>query len=130
MHDSQNDYPLAPEKLEITQNMLSKCCSDTANEYGVKIGGVNKLVPNLHNKSKHVVHYRNLQLYLSLEMKLTKVHRVLKVKQSDWLKKTLILIPRNGKMRLIILRKIFLNWPIIAFLGKQWKICVKEEILN
>ena len=61
-HDLHNDYPLAPEKLEIRQNMLSKYCFNIANEYGIKIGGVNKLVPNLSNKIKYVVHYRNLQL--------------------------------------------------------------------
>ena len=41
-----NDYPLAPEKLQISQNMLSKYCSNVASKYGIKIGGVNKLVPN------------------------------------------------------------------------------------
>ena len=87
MHDLHNDYPLDPEKLEISQNLLSKYCSNIANIYGIKIGGVGKLIPNLGNKSKYVVHYKNLALSLSLGMKLTKVHRILKLKQSDWLKK-------------------------------------------
>ena len=67
------------------------CCQIVAailaNKYCIKIGGVNKLVQNLGNKSKYVLHYRNLQLYLSLGMKLVKVHRVLKFRQSDWLRK-------------------------------------------
>ena len=50
LHDLHNDYPIAPKKLEISQDMLPKCCSDIANKYGIKIGGVNKFVPNLGNK--------------------------------------------------------------------------------
>ena len=75
----QNDYPLAPERLKITHNILPKCCSNIANKYEIKIGGVNKLVPNLGNKSKYVLHYRNLQLSLSLGMKLTKFHKNSKI---------------------------------------------------
>ena len=77
LHDLHNGYPLAPENLEISQNMLSKYCFNIASKYGIKIGGVNKLVPILGNKSKYVVHDRNLQLHLSLGMKLTKIHRIL-----------------------------------------------------
>ena len=66
--------------------MLSSHCRNIANEYGIKIGSVNKLVPNLGNKSKYVLHYKNRQLYLSLGIKLTKIHRILKFKQFDWLK--------------------------------------------
>ena len=87
LHHLHNDYPLAPEKPGISQYMLSKYCSDNADKYEIKIGGVNKLVPNLRNKEKYVIHYKNLQLYLSFGMKLNKVHRILKFKQCDWLKK-------------------------------------------
>ena len=46
-----------------------------------------KLIPNSGDKSNYVLHYRNLQLYLLLGMKLTKIYKVLKFKQSDWMKK-------------------------------------------
>ena len=46
-----------------------------------------KLIPTFGDKTNCVLHYRNLQLYLSFGMKLTKIHRVLEFKQSDWMKK-------------------------------------------
>ena len=49
-------------------------------------GNLEKLVPNLLPKLKYIIHYRNLKLYLSLGMVLTKVHRVLAFQQSCWLK--------------------------------------------
>ena len=48
LHTLHNDYQLATEKIEINHNMLSTW-SIIANEYGIKVGGVNKLVPNLSN---------------------------------------------------------------------------------
>ena len=49
LHGLHNDYSLVPEKLEISHNMLSKYCSNIADIYDIKIGGVNKLFPNLGN---------------------------------------------------------------------------------
>ena len=46
-----------------------------------------KLIPSLGDKTNYVLHYRNLQLQLSLGMKLIEIPRVLKFKQSDWIKK-------------------------------------------
>ena len=105
---------------------MSQYCSNIGDKYQIKFGGVRKLVPNLGNKSKYVVQYKNLQLYLSLEVKLTKVHRVLKFKQSDWLKNMLILIQK----KLIVLKKILLNWWLIVFMIKQCKICEKEWMFD
>ena len=82
-----NDYPLAPEKLAISYDMLSDYRKKIADKYEIKVGDVKKLIPNLGNKTNYVFHYKNLQLCLSLGMKLTKIHRMLKFKQSDLMKK-------------------------------------------
>ena len=47
LDDYHNDYPLAPEKLRVGDDMLSGYCSEIAKNYGIKVGGVNKLIPNL-----------------------------------------------------------------------------------
>ena len=80
-------YPLCPEKIEARSDMLSKYCKDIAGWYDIKVGGVKKLIPNLADKVKYVVHYTNLQYYLPLGMKLIKTHGILSFKQSNWLKK-------------------------------------------
>ena len=65
LHNLHNDYLLAPE--------------------GIKIRNVEKLIPNLNNKTNYVVHYENLKLYESLGLKITKFHRGIKFEESAWL---------------------------------------------
>ena len=60
LHELHNDYPLAPEKLAVTSDILSNYCKRVADKYDIKVGNVKKLIPNLANKTKYVLHYRNL----------------------------------------------------------------------
>ena len=86
LHSLHNDYPVAPEKLNVSNNMLSGYCKKIAEKYEISIGQVNKLIPTLKDKKEYVLHYRNLQLYLDLGLKIKKLHRVLEFNQSPWLK--------------------------------------------
>ena len=67
LHDLHSDYPLAPEQIEVNK--------------------VDKLIPNLWNKKKYVIHYENLQQYLSLGLKLTHIHRGIRFEESQFLKR-------------------------------------------
>ena len=97
LHNLHNNYSLAPERLEITYDILSNYCKKNADKYSIKVGGVKKLVPNLSKKTNYTVHYIKLQLYLSLGMKLIKIHKILKFKQSDWIKKYIEFNTDKGK---------------------------------
>ena len=74
------------DKYLFIEKGLRRVISYIAKSYA-KVGDVKKLIPSLGSKTNDVVHYRNLQLYLSLKMKLTKIHRLLKFKQSHWMSK-------------------------------------------
>ena len=77
LHDLHNDYPLCPEKVK---------CKNR----------VEKLIPNLRNKTKYVIHYKNLIQCLKLGMKLKKIHRGIKFVESEWIKPY---IDMNTKLR-------------------------------
>ena len=76
LHDFHNDFPLAPEKLTL--------------------GKVEKLTQNLRDKTAMVLHGKNLQLYLSLGMKLKLIRRGLKFKEKYFMK---CYIDKNTSLR-------------------------------
>ena len=84
LHDALNAYPLAPERMVVPKVWMSDYQHDLLG-VGVAPTEVEKLVPNLHNKDRYVLHYRNLQLYMSLGMRLTKVYHALRFDQSPWM---------------------------------------------
>ena len=86
IHDYHNDYPLAPERLTVTHDMLSPYSKEILQSLNMTLGKTPKLVPNLQNKTKYVLHFKNLKQYLSLGMRLSKIHRILTFQQSAWLK--------------------------------------------
>ena len=86
LHDLHNDYPCAPEKLKVTDDMLSDYCREIKEKFKISSGNVNKLIPTLSDKKNYVLHERNLKLYLSLGLKLKKIHRVLEFSEKPWLK--------------------------------------------
>ena len=61
LHDIHKHYPLAPEKINIPKEWLSKYCLKIASVHNITTGTVKKLVPNLMNKNNCTIHYRNLQ---------------------------------------------------------------------
>jgi len=66
LNDLHNEYHLAPERIEINK--------------------VEKLIPNLNEKKKYVLHHKNLKQYLDLGLKLTKIHRGISFDEKAWLK--------------------------------------------
>ena len=115
MHALQNDYRLAPEKLAIPYDILSNYCKKIADEHRIKVGDVKKLIPNLGSKTNYVLHYRDLQLYLSLGMELIKIQ---KFRMSDWTKKYIDFNTEKRTNAVNSFEKDFLKMMINSVYGK------------
>ena len=84
LQEAHNAYPLAPERMVVPKEWMSEYQHNLLG-VGVAPTEVEKLVPSLRDKERYVLHYRNLQLYLSLGMRLKKIHRALRFEQSPWM---------------------------------------------
>ena len=86
LHDEQNDFPLAPERLAVKEEWLSEKQLAIKAQYNLpRSDYTSKLIPNLLDKKEYVVDYRNLKFYLSHGLKLGKVHAAIRYAQSKWM---------------------------------------------
>lgn len=65
IHDYTDDYPLCPENIKITKDMLSDYQNELLKDLDMKFTPTNKLAYNLNDKTNYVCHITNLKYYLS-----------------------------------------------------------------
>ena len=81
--EKTKNLPLCPEQIFIPDELLSFYQLKVLNNKKRKD---EKLMLTQFNKNKYILHYRLLKFYLRQGMELKKVHRIIKFKQSKWLK--------------------------------------------
>ena len=86
-------YPKEFDMNNYTRNSSKGCVLEVdldnpkeLRELHISAGNVKKLVSNFFEKEKYVLQYESLQLYLRIQLKLKKIHRVLEFNQLQWLK--------------------------------------------
>ena len=133
LHEYHNSYPLCPERKLIKTEMLSKFQLNLKKKSKISNYHVEKLICDLTDKKHYMVHYKNLQLYLQLGMKLKCVHRVLSYNQHEWLKDYSVGnsflradAKKNVKMHSV---QTYIKLKIILFLVNRWKMYETELIL-
>ena len=104
LHDDHNCFPLAPVSKSVSneelspyaQHLLRKLHRLSEIDPLPNRGNVEKLSTTLEDKDHYVLHYRNLQLYLNLGMRLKNIHRILEFRQKAWMKPYIL---HNTEMR-------------------------------
>ena len=89
LHDLHSDLPFLPKRMKI-----DKC---------------KKLVCNLQNKKKYVVHIKSLKQALNHGLKSKKIPRIIEFNQEAWLKPYIETNTELRKLAKMILKKISLN---------------------
>ena len=85
-HDRDNEYPLAPELMEITADMHSEKHLELIRKYfGSAAPWSKKLICSLYPKQTYLVLGDLLEFYLNRGLKLVKVHSGIKFTTSKWI---------------------------------------------
>ncbi len=119
------------EKKSVRISELSEHSQKLRNDLGMKCKPTEKLIPNLNKKEKYVVHYRNLQLYVSHGLKVVKVHRVIMFQQLPQSAKYIELnTEKRKKANNPFEKDFFSNWWTMQFSEKPWKMFENELRLS
>lgn len=101
LHDLHNDYPLAPETVVV---------NDTP-----------KLIPNLRDKERYVLHHENLRQYLAYGIRLTKIHRGIAYDESTFLERYIDSNTESRKAATNEFERDFFKLMNNSVFGKPWR---------
>ena len=108
LHDEHNEYPLAPE--------------------GVEVNGTRKLIPHLGGRKNYVVHHEALRQLLKYGLRITKIHRGIKFRESVTFYRDILPATRNLELpRKTSLRKTFTSLRTTLFSGRPWKMFANDR---
>ena len=111
LHDLHDPFPVAAQNIDVKFNMLSPY-SKKMLQAKTKTYSQSKLIAPLSNRKRYLCHIANLQLYLKLGLKLTKIHKVIQFQQKPWLNK---FVTRCTKLRAMSRSKFYEdNWKLTA----------------
>jgi hypothetical protein len=114
LHDLHNAYPMAPERMAVEDEMLS----DYARIMKTSNVKTEKLIPNLNDKKKYIVHHKNLKLYIKHGLKLTKIHHAIRFTEVAWMKEYIDFNTNMRKMATSKFEKDFFKLMNNAVFGK------------
>jgi hypothetical protein len=85
LHDEHRDFPLAPEQLVITKNMLSQEMQAFLSSHGLRFSKQKRLTQTFLPKEGYVTHIKNLKFYKSEGVVITSIKRGIIFYQSTWM---------------------------------------------
>ena len=126
LHNKFKDYPICPEIKNIPENNLSKYQNYLNNKLNIKYNEKDKkLILDLLPKKNYKIYYKNLEYYMKLGIKVTKIHKILTFDEKPFLKDYIDLNTNLRKKAINDLEKDLFKLMNNAIFGKSM-----ENVLN
>ena len=126
LHNKFKDYPLCPEIKNISEDNLSEYQIYLNNKLNIKYTEKDKkLILDLLPKKNYKIYYKNLEYYMKLGVKITKIHKILTFDEKPFLKDYIDLNTNLRKKAINDLEKDLFKLMNNAIFGKSM-----ENVLN